>query len=468
MVVLPLARLSRRPTVGRVLLPAYRDHLCSKLSAGPSSSSRFLSGLSGAASSGSKNSTTLASDFGHRDGSSITNKATILDDVDAALGLNRPPDLEVLLSDHLTSVESSASVAMHTLLLRYGHVAVRYTTSDGTTRVMNILGALEAEGAQMVNFVPPAEYLYGTAGWETYAQQGGAYNRDIVGVRVERCTPGATDALHAYFEALHTRSLVGSSGEAGGGRDTSVGAARFQLVEARLSALSNQLPPLLGSALLAALDRTRQATDFLSRGARLRTTTTAAEAKPAVPATQALGICRKLAERSPNDVRTATWTAGNCAQWTSSGVAFAGLLRRSRLFPKAILVELLESETSHGREANCHVVVYRHVAHAPPYLPNYRFRRPAYVHPLNPVRNVVYANMHAFADVLVEVAPGTQHAVVRRPPPSSVRRPPRWMAYWRGFVLGAPSLVMVGLVDHIGPLGPASAALWLGLSWWLY
>ena len=42
------------------------------------------------------------------------------------------------------------------------------------------------------------------------------------------------------------------------------------------------------------------------------------------------------------------------------------------------------------------------------------------------------------------------------------------MGYWRGFVLGAPSLVMVGLVDSIGPIGPASAALWLGLNWWLY
>ena len=112
--------------------------------------------------------------------------------------------------------------------------------------------------------------------------------------------------------------------------------------------------------------------------------------------------------------------------------------------------------------------MYKHVAHAPPYLPNHRFRRPAYVHPLNPVRNLVYADMHQFADAIVEVAPGTQHAVVRRPPPASVRRPPWWMGYWRGFVLGAPSLVMVGLVDSIGPIGPASAALWLGLNWWLY
>ena len=29
-----------------------------------------------------------------------------------------------------------------------------------------------------------------------------------------------------------------------------------------------------------------------------------------------------------------------------------------------------------------------------------------YVHPLNPVRNMVYHDMHAFADALVEVPPG--------------------------------------------------------------
>ena len=44
---------------------------------------------------------------------------------------------------------------MHSVFLRYGHVAVRYTTSDGVQRVMNILGTLEAEGATMINFVEP-------------------------------------------------------------------------------------------------------------------------------------------------------------------------------------------------------------------------------------------------------------------------------------------------------------------------
>jgi hypothetical protein len=39
---------------------------------------------------------------------------------------------------------------------------------------MNILGgdALALPGASMVNFVKPSEYLYGTSGFDTFAQQG--------------------------------------------------------------------------------------------------------------------------------------------------------------------------------------------------------------------------------------------------------------------------------------------------------
>ena len=60
----------------------------------------------------------------------------------------------------------------------------------------------------MVNFVPPADYIYGTRDFDTACQQGGAYNRDFVGVRVERCAAGAIDTMHAYFEALDLRSRV--------------------------------------------------------------------------------------------------------------------------------------------------------------------------------------------------------------------------------------------------------------------
>ena len=28
--------------------------------------------------------------------------------------------------------------------------------------------------------------------------------------------------------------------------------------------------------------------------------------------------------------------------------------------------------------------------------------------------------------------------------------------------------ILVGAVDHIGPMGPVAAAVWLGMCWWLY
>ena len=77
------------------------------------------------------------------------------------------------------------------------------------------------------------------------------------------------------------------------------------------------------------------------------------------------------------------------------------------------------------RQSNVHVVLYQHVAHAPPrdpsyrplvqvsylplahaYLPldpSYRPLEQAFVHPLHIARNLVYADMAPFADVVVSV-----------------------------------------------------------------
>ena len=196
-----------------------------------------------------------------------------------------------------------------------------------------------------------------------------------------------------------------------------------------------------------ALSRVRLATEFLSRS----------ENKIPRP---------KHFASLAADVRQARTTAGNCAQWTSSGIEFAGLIPRTRLFPKSILVDLLESEIRHGRSKNAHVVLYKHVAHAPPDSPKFRFLRPAYAHPLSWVRNAVYSNMDAFADAVVVVPDGETRAVVERR--RSPRRPPPYLPLLRTATMAGPALVLVGAVDHIGPVGPVCAAVWLGLSWWLY
>ena len=90
------------------------------------------------------------------------------------------------------------------------------------------------------------------------------------------------------------------------------------------------------------------------------------------------------------DARKVVWReathmvqTGNCAQWTSEGLTFAGLLPSSRSFPKSILILLLESEMRRGRSENVKVVVYSEVKHAQKAWPNHRFLAPAYVHPLH-------------------------------------------------------------------------------------
>jgi len=88
----------------------------------------------------------------------------------------------------MTYVGNNAMKLLHLAFLRSGHVAVKYTLSNGHTRMMNILGgsALSLPGGRMVNFVEPSDYLYGTRGFETYCQQGGCYNRDMISLRVQR------------------------------------------------------------------------------------------------------------------------------------------------------------------------------------------------------------------------------------------------------------------------------------------
>ena len=95
----------------------------------------------------------------------------------------------------------------------------------------------------------------------------------------------------------------------------------------------------------------------------------------------------------------------------------------------------------------------------------YEFKRSAFVHPLSPARNLIYANMREFADVIVSVKEDETAVVDKRRDP---RRPPPWLPMWRAASVGGPTLILVGAVDHIGPMGPVAAAVWLGMCWWLY
>lgn len=103
---------------------------------------------------------------------------------------------------------------------------------------------------------------------------------------------------------------------------------------------------------------------------------------------------------------------GNCALWTSKGLAAAGILDKPTPWPKHILVDLLEKYRALDRD-NVHVVSYHRVAHA---VQTYGklAETHGFIAPLHVLRNIKYWDLERFADAVVEVPEGSMTAEVRR------------------------------------------------------
>jgi hypothetical protein len=301
-------------------------------------------------------------------------------------------------------------------------------------------------------------------------------------VRIENVAPGATDALHAYYQAVSKASEVGAEAEGNhaatgstthdvGGAPGSAkrGAARFQLVEVQFSRIARYIPAPFGRFLFGTADWIR-GQDGKRRAAMLK----ASQAVNDFVQKQDERLTdRKITdmiqdtEENIMDVRRTIYQSGNCAQWTSGGLDFTGLIRRARLFPKAVLMDLFEDEYLSNRQPNnVHVVYYDEVEDAPQIYKGFKCIKSAMVHPLYWIRNHYYDNMKDFASVVVHVPTGTDRALVNAQTPKKV--PQRWLQYISLGSIYLPAAVMAGLVAHIGPLGPTSAAVWLFANWWLY
>ena len=421
-------------------------------------------------------------------GKTISNKKEIFADIDRALGVSKPPDIEVILTDHMTNLNNSLGKFLHLNIMRFGHIAIRYTTSDGKQHVMNIMGDFTDPDSTLINFFEPSEYFYGTD--PKVAQQGGVYSRPFVGVRIENAAPGATDALHAYYKAVSKASEIGSDAAtsavkkgtksstpthkiAGAPGSSRRGAARFQLVEVQFSRLARVLPSPVDKFFYGIADWIREKDDQRREGV-VSTFKAMSNSMSEFVAQQderftngALQRAQEDMEENMKDIRGSIYQSGNCAQWTSGGLDFSGQIRRARLFPKAILVDLLEDEyLTNGRPDNVNVVYYSEVEHAPVIYEGYKCIKSAMVHPLKTVRNFYYDDMKEFANAIVEVPPGTDKAVVRAQKPSKVPQP--WLQYFTLGTIYIPAAVMIGLVDHVGPVGPMAASAWLLANWWLY
>lgn len=146
--------------------------------------------------------------FGAPFGEEVTNKHTILGDLDKFLGSREPPAVEyVFVEPYLNFARKTGRVfgRWQITLNPYGHAVVRYTL-PGTKEqvVMNIVGLA---GEELVNFLPPEEFFFGTNfDIKTGNEQGGLYNRNFVSVRVQRVPDERVLAMHQYFLDLANRA----------------------------------------------------------------------------------------------------------------------------------------------------------------------------------------------------------------------------------------------------------------------
>lgn len=139
----------------------------------------------------------VPSDFGRLGGTPISNKDSLLDEVDKALE-TRKPKIEYLLvrPTPVISLPFGYSLSYNS----YGHAAVRYCHPDGRDIVMNIEGKDRA-GKNMVNFYEAKEYLFGLEKSKV-GEQVGIYNRDIVSIRVHDVSDENILAMHNYYLSL--------------------------------------------------------------------------------------------------------------------------------------------------------------------------------------------------------------------------------------------------------------------------
>jgi hypothetical protein len=275
----------------------------------------------------------VAPDFGANHGAEIENKATVMKDVDRAAGRTSPPALEYIFVRPLAMYKFRSGSGTGTN--PYGHAVVRYTMPDGTQKIMNIVGA---PGRQMVNFMKPEDYLYGTNVFDTGSEQGGVYNRGMFSIRIEKLPAEKIAALDRYYTELDRRARRGEAG--------------FKLV----------LGPVLN-----ALGR------FL-----------------------------------PGPVKE--W--GNCALWTSKGLAAAGLIDKATPWPKQVWADLYEKYRAED-PANVSTVDYKRIMHAVQ-----TYGKDVDLHglvaPFQLRRSVRYWDLEDYSDILVEVPKGAMRAEVRR------------------------------------------------------
>jgi len=147
----------------------------------------------------------VPADFGTAFGTEISNKGSVLADIDRVIGVNKPPDIEYLF------VLPYVRWRLYWLKWGfagnyYGHAAVKYIDPEtGEQVVMNISGSTESP--DMVNFLKAEDYLFGTHCFEKGGTQGGVYNRNIISVRIENVPRQQIKDMDYFYKKLQRNQL---------------------------------------------------------------------------------------------------------------------------------------------------------------------------------------------------------------------------------------------------------------------
>ena len=132
----------------------------------------------------------------------IKNKDTICEEIDRALGRSKPCSVEYLIA----KPNALFSIWGYGFNINwFGHSAVIYTLPCGTRKVFNITGINE-KNPKMVTFYTPENYLF-----ERNPDQGGIFNRDFIGIRIEDVPAENIIQMDKKFQEINDNSITGEA-----------------------------------------------------------------------------------------------------------------------------------------------------------------------------------------------------------------------------------------------------------------
>ena len=274
----------------------------------------------------------------------IANKSTIFFQIDKALKRSKSCSVEYLF----TKPHALVSICGFGFNVNwYGHSAVIYTMPDGTRKVFNITG-INGKNPDMVTFYTPEDYLF-----DRNPDQGGIFNRNFIGIRVENIPNENIIAMDTAFQEIKANSITGK--------------AKFDIMFGPVYNTFRQIFP-------------------------------------------------SLAEY------------GNCARWSSLGLQKAGLVTHRSMFPKSIFIDMLENaeQTTAKSHKNVNVVSYNIIPYAKRSYGTYSQYIFDMVGPFQPLRNLWYWNLDAYARISINVKYPDNVAEVTVKHPDLVKKPNKY------------------------------------------